>query len=50
MIIMVPEPGQGLFMFLSPKGALIVSIEKCVRNLSMQFLQNLALAVFPKND
>ena len=35
-----PRALTGLFMFLSPRGSVIVNIGKCMRNPNMQFLLN----------
>ena len=45
-----PRARTGLFMFLSPKGSLVVSIGKIYEKSKYASLTNLTVAVFPKND
>ena len=43
-----PRARTGLFMFLSPKGSLVVSIGKMYEKSKYASLTNLTVAVFPK--
>ena len=44
-----PRARTGLFMFLSPKGSLIVSIGRMYEKSKYAILTNLTVAVFPNN-